>query len=108
MLTRPLYIRLGELVVQSQTAHRPDRQVPRSAEVSYKKVRDGVEYATFHLPWTKTTASEGADVILTAVEGFLDPVMALRHHLNINKTVPVSAPFFAFEDGGCSNLRPAL
>lgn len=93
-------------MVQTPVAFRPDRHIPRSAKVEYRKLREGVEYAIFHLPWTKTTATEGGDVILTAVEGFLDPVTALRHHLRINRAVPGSAPFFAFADGAEGGWKP--
>ncbi|RDX48815.1 hypothetical protein OH76DRAFT_1351914 [Lentinus brumalis] len=98
--------RLGELLIPSRKAFRPDRHVARSAKVGYRSIPNGTRYAIFHIPWTKTTASEGADIILTGISGFLDPVTALRHHLNINSTVPGVAPLFAFEDGEDGAWRP--
>lgn len=92
--------------MQSAAVFRPDRHVPRSAKVGHRRLQSGVEYAIFHLPWTKTTAAEGADVVLTAIDGYLNPVMVLRHHLNINKAVPDTAPFFAFENGTGGQWKP--
>ena len=82
-------------MVQNPAMYRLDRHVSRGVKVGYRRLESGVECAVFHLPWTKTTAAEGADVVLTAMEGFLEPITALRHHLNINKAVPDSAPLCA-------------
>jgi len=56
----------------------------------------------YHIPWSKTTGADGADIVLTKINAFNDPVTALRHHLSANATVPDHAPLFAYEtaDGG--------
>ena len=61
---------------------------------------------SFRIPWTKTTKSEGASVILTARSDTLCPRRALENHLAINNDVPGSAALFAYrtESGGHKNM----
>jgi hypothetical protein len=56
----------------------------------------------YHIPWSKMTGTDGADIVLTKINAFNDPVTALRHHLSANAAVPDHAPLFAYEtaDGG--------
>ena len=66
----------------------------------------GVHHATFHIPWSKTDRSKGADIVLTDLNDPTSPVPALRHHLSANANVPAGTPLFAFEtnDGGWEPL----
>ncbi|KAI1781782.1 DNA breaking-rejoining enzyme [Ganoderma leucocontextum] len=89
--------RLGELVVPSRGSFDPKKHVGRRAQVQFRDLRGGAQYATFHIPWTKTTKSAGADVILTANGDPTTPDAAIRHHLRANQAVPGAAPLFSFE-----------
>ncbi|KAI0703506.1 hypothetical protein C8T65DRAFT_709241 [Cerioporus squamosus] len=89
--------RLGELTVPSVNAFDPERHVARSMKIGY---------ATFDIPWMKSTGREGADVVLTGISGFLDPVTALQHHVETNKGVPGTAPLFAFESAEAQGWSP--
>lgn len=94
--------RLGELLIPSQKLFNPIKHVPRDVPIRTSRVHNGTEHATFHIPWTKTTAVSGADISVTARDHITCPLSALRHHLSANSLVPNSAPLFAFEtaDGG--------
>ncbi|TFK78483.1 DNA breaking-rejoining enzyme [Polyporus arcularius HHB13444] len=90
--------RLGELVIPSRRAFNDKRHVACRAGVRFEKIPGSAgSYAVFHIPWTKTTHHEGADVILTGNGDATTPERALRHHLNANTNIPDSAPLFAFE-----------
>lgn len=94
--------RLGELLIPSPNLFNPRKHVSRAATISFKKIAGGPEYATFHIPWTKTTREVGADITVTGIPEPTDPVLTLRHHLQANSSVPLEAPMFAFKtaDGG--------
>ncbi|KAI0067536.1 DNA breaking-rejoining enzyme [Artomyces pyxidatus] len=72
---------LGELIVQSEGDFDPCRNITQGGAVSF---------ASFHLPFTKTT------------------LHALRHHLKTNLQVPADAPLFAFQtvDGWSPMTKP--
>jgi hypothetical protein len=89
--------RLGELIILTPNTFNPKKHVSRGTKCSFGRVRNGVEFLNFHIPWTKTTKEEGADIILTAVAGPLNPVAAFRHHIEANTSVPDEAPLFAYE-----------
>ena len=61
---------------------------------------------SFRVPWTKTTKSDGASVILTARDDTLCPRCALENHLAVNNNTPESAALFAYrtESGGHKNM----
>jgi hypothetical protein len=89
--------RLGELLIPSPNAFNPQKHVSRGTTTNFGHVRAGPEFVTFHIPWSKTTKEEGADITLTAVKSPVDPVSALRHHFSANTSVAVDAPLFAYE-----------
>jgi hypothetical protein len=89
--------RLGELPVPGRNAFIPSKHVARGARRSFGRVRNGAAFVSFHIPWTKTTKEEGADIVLTSVRGPLNPAVVFRHHLSANALVPNNAPLFAFE-----------
>lgn len=94
---------LGELIIPSQNLFNPSKHVSRNIlPIPFSSLPNGTEYASFHIPWTKTTVASGADLSITARNHPTCPLSALRHHLSANALVPGSAPLFAFEtaDGG--------
>ena len=93
--------RLGELLIQGTGSFDPTRHVARNAGVRFQPIRGSPEtYATFHLPWTKSTKTAGADVILVSNGDPSSPIAAMRHHLRANAAVPGHAPLFGFETAG--------
>lgn len=54
--------------------------------------------ANFHVPWTKTTKEDGADIIVTARDNKFDSVEAIRRHLFTNAAVPGTFSLFAYID----------
>ncbi|KAJ8583998.1 hypothetical protein M405DRAFT_747736, partial [Rhizopogon salebrosus TDB-379] len=100
---------LGELLISSINAFNPSRHVSRSAPLHHRQTPNGISFSTLHIPWSKTTLSAGADVIITKIDDITNPFTALHHHLAANNSLPPEAPFFAFEtvDGGWAPMtRP--
>jgi hypothetical protein len=89
--------RLGELLIPSEHNFIPAKHVARGTTTSFGQVRNGAEFLSFHIPWTKTTKEDGADIILTLISGPLNAVRAFRHHLSANASVTNTAPMFAFK-----------
>lgn len=89
--------RLGELVIPSKNSFDPRKHVARSTPLVPSNPVGGVESAYFHVPWTKTTSNKGANIIITSRPGDLtDPLSAIKNHLDINSSVPSSAPLFSY------------
>ncbi|KAF8220543.1 hypothetical protein L208DRAFT_1333183 [Tricholoma matsutake] len=95
---------LGKLLVPSQNLFNPAKHMSRDV---LPILHNGMEHATFHIPWTKTTAAVGADISVTACIHVTCPLLALRHHLSTNSLVPNTAPLFTFEtaDGGWAPMK---
>ncbi|GLB45192.1 putative DNA breaking-rejoining enzyme [Lyophyllum shimeji] len=92
--------RLGELVVPSCVKFDPAFHASRaSANPRFSSVTGGCEYASFRVPWTKTTNRKGATITVTDNGEILSPYLALKHHLDANAGLPANAPLFAFESG---------
>lgn len=91
--------RLGETTVSSAQAFDPKYHAPASSTVIFSTLRDGTRSASFHIPWTKTTREDGADIILTArSDEILCPVKALFIHRQIiNKECPADMSLFAYQ-----------
>ncbi|GBE79381.1 hypothetical protein SCP_0205790 [Sparassis crispa] len=98
--------RLGELVIPSVGTFDPIKHAIKSSTVRFCMAPGGAAYASFHIPWTKTTKQLGADIIATELGDPSSAVVALRHHLQANAGVPPSAPFFAFETADASGWAP--
>ena len=95
--------RLGELAIPSQNLFNPSKHISHSIlPIQFSHLSNGMEHASFHIPWTKTTAKVGTDVSVTAHNHSTCPLSALRHHLSANALVPSSAPRFTYKtvDGG--------
>lgn len=89
--------RLGELVVPSITSFDALHHVSRSTPVRKFSTSSNVQYAVFHIPWSKTAHTDGEDIVATKVDDLTNPYDALLHHLSANAAVPADAPLFAFE-----------
>ncbi|KAG1873415.1 DNA breaking-rejoining enzyme [Suillus tomentosus] len=89
--------RLGELIVPSLNTFDPTRHVSRSVSISHRTTPGGAKYASFHIPWTKTTHGEGDFITVSKIDDPTNPYDALVHHISANTAVPPSAPLFAFE-----------
>lgn len=84
-------------MINSPSSFAPDRHVSRSTSFRRCTPHNGTPYSVIHIPWTKTTHGSGADIIASMLDDPTNPVTALNHHLAANSSVPLSAPFFAFE-----------
>ncbi|KAI0751137.1 hypothetical protein C8Q80DRAFT_1217985 [Daedaleopsis nitida] len=100
--------RLGELLIPTLHGFNPKRHVSREVKVGIRTLPNGTAYAIFHIPWTKTTGEEGANVILTEMPGLLDPVKAIQHHLNSNTAAPAGSPLFSFDTGSGRGWDPMV
>ncbi|GBE86646.1 hypothetical protein SCP_0905260 [Sparassis crispa] len=98
--------RLGELVIPSAGTFDPSKHIARSAPITYRTLPGGIEYAVFHVPWTKTTKQLGADIIATELGDPSSAVIALRHHQQANAKVPAHAPLFSFETTDSTGWAP--
>jgi hypothetical protein len=93
-----LILRLGELLIPSLNLFDPAKHIARTMlPIKGCTLPDGVTYATFHIPWTKATAQEGADISVTSCNHVCCPIMALQHHLSANTLIPNTAPLFSFK-----------
>ncbi|GBE83074.1 hypothetical protein SCP_0501200 [Sparassis crispa] len=98
---------LGELVIPSTNLFDQLKHVSRSVlPITFSRLTNGVDYTTFHIPWTKTTMQDGADISIIARAHPTCPLTTLRHHLSCNVDIIASAPLFAFETaaGGWSPM----
>ncbi|KAF9455208.1 hypothetical protein BDZ94DRAFT_1316512 [Collybia nuda] len=92
------YCRLGELLIPSLNLFDNAKHVScASIPTSDHTLPNGTAYTTFHIPWTKTTAREGADISITSRQHVCCPLAALRHHTSANILIPDTAPMFSFE-----------
>ncbi|KAH7903818.1 hypothetical protein BJ138DRAFT_1189120 [Hygrophoropsis aurantiaca] len=99
--------RLGELIIPSPNTFAALKHVTRTAlPLVIHALADTTQFSTFHIPWTKTTGVDGADISITARNHLTCPLAAIKHHVASNASLPSSAPLFAFElaDGGWSPL----
>ncbi|THH17690.1 hypothetical protein EUX98_g9078 [Antrodiella citrinella] len=97
---------LGELVIPSTNTFNPSKHVSKAAAIGYHALPNRKEYASFHIPWTKTTKQAGADIVATENDDATSAITALRHHQNANHAVPSSAPLFAFETADQQGWAP--
>jgi hypothetical protein len=89
--------RLGKLIIISANVFDPSRHAARSAPFACRSPLEGTKYSVLHIPWTKTSHVEGADIILSNLDNITNAYTAVNHHLNANASVPLNAPFFAYE-----------
>lgn len=93
--------RLGELVCPSPDRE-PSHRVRRQCNMSFPPTQPGRHHPSFldfHIPWTKSTKSLGANVHLSEWDdNGLDTsaIKALAWHLRFSAHLPDSAPLFAY------------
>ncbi|TFK59111.1 hypothetical protein BDN72DRAFT_725460, partial [Pluteus cervinus] len=93
--------RLGELTTPSLSNFDPLQHVARSTHLKFKTLPDGTTSVSFLVPWTKTKKQEGGRVVLTGRDDDLCPVTAIRNHLKINNSAPLTSHLFSY----CNNSR---
>lgn len=91
--------RLGEVLIGGEKDFDPLKHVSRGAPLSFGRTRDGTQFATLHIPFSKTTGNQGADISITEFDEPSNPFFALKFHLKQNADVPDEAPFFSFVHG---------
>lgn len=57
---------------------------------------NGTRHTTLHIPWSKTTLTEGADISVTSRAHRTCPLQALLNHAQGNHSFPVDSPLFTF------------
>lgn len=98
--------RLGELTTLGRL-YDPTRHVLRGTSL-IESTAGGITSFTMRIPWTKTTQTLGAALVLTAeADRRVCPVEAIRMHLRASPLIPKEAPFFSFAtaDGGWAPLE---
>lgn len=91
--------RLGELVIPSRDGFDREKHVSGATEISFRTGAT-VSSASFHIPWTKTTHHDGADIIITKIDDPSDPEEAFSHHRQVNRDIPPNAPLFSYRTAG--------
>jgi hypothetical protein len=90
--------RLGELVIPSVNLFNANKHVSRNIlPLQFTFLDDSTTYSSFHIPWTKTTLQVGATLSVTSRNHYTCPIIALKHHLACNVSLPSTSPLFAFE-----------
>ncbi|KAG1786779.1 uncharacterized protein HD556DRAFT_1299852 [Suillus plorans] len=89
--------RLEELVIPAFDSFDMTKHVTRSILPIVTQESNNVRYSTFHIPWTKTTGNNGADINVTSRDHLTCPHAALFRHLEANPNVPSHAPLFSFQ-----------
>ncbi|KAG1849351.1 DNA breaking-rejoining enzyme [Suillus tomentosus] len=89
--------RLGEQVVDSLNSFDTIKHVSCSTTIRHHTLPNQIPFTVFHIPWTKTTHGEGADIVASKIDDLTNPVTALNHHLSANSNIPATAPLFAYE-----------
>jgi hypothetical protein len=95
--------RLGKLLVPIiSRVSNADKFVWRSTKEpltsAFCTTESSIAYFHFHIPWTKTTAEDGADISIVRRAGnLLCLLVAICHHIKANASVPANAPLFTFE-----------
>lgn len=95
-------LRLGEVLGSSKTKHDASLHPSRSS-VGPALSPNGSRELT--LPSTKTHQRTGERVLITAQQDPVDPIAALKDHLNLSKRIPDSAHLFAYIDKKTGGIR---
>ena len=75
----------------------PIFKVMCSSNVMLHTLSDGTHSLYFHIPWTKATREQGADVILTAHSDCLCLCAAVLNHFMVNNNIPPGEPLFSYK-----------
>ncbi|KAJ6528613.1 hypothetical protein DFH09DRAFT_1094305 [Mycena vulgaris] len=93
--------RLRELLPCNKAAFHPSHHVTRGQEIHFENKEGGQAVSTgFHIPWTKVTKKEGAEICVSKPDPALSTQYAIRQHLRANVNVPPYASLFAYEKEG--------
>jgi hypothetical protein len=88
---------LSELTIPSPNTFDAIKHVSRSILPIITHDSHDVCRTSLHIPWTKTTGTDGADISITACDHPTCPHIALLLHLDVNANIPSHAPLFSFE-----------
>lgn len=88
--------RLGETTVPSQETFDPVFHASRDLDFKLSSLSSGASSISFHIPWTKTTRSEGFSLVLTSRNDALCPVAAIINHFRVNHSAPTNTSLFAY------------
>jgi hypothetical protein len=105
LVTSLTHHRFGELLID--TNFDPVRQISHSVTIKRGVASNGIQYANFHLPSTKTKGLKGDNVRISDSTCSCSAYTALDHHMFANSAIPGDAPLFAFKtaDGGWAPLK---
>jgi hypothetical protein len=94
--------RLGEMIPPSLVKFDSSYHVTKAAHVIKGVSRSNIPFVSFHIPWSKTTGFDGADITLISRDDLSNPTQSFLWHRHVNSSVPDTAPLFAYEttDGG--------
>ncbi|KAF9220285.1 hypothetical protein BS17DRAFT_797791 [Gyrodon lividus] len=88
---------LGELIICNGNDFDPLKHISCSIlPLNVQTLSNNTSYLSFHIPWTKTTKEQGADISVMAHPHHMSPLEALSHHECINADIPHSAPLFSY------------
>ncbi|CAD6897561.1 unnamed protein product, partial [Tilletia laevis] len=90
--------RIGEVTVPTQKTYDPAVHISRAGWALRPPSPGSTAAGTLRLPWTKTTRSAGAVVVLSVQDVDLCPVSALSAHLTTS-ALPDSSALFAYSQG---------
>lgn len=88
--------RLGEFLSDSASVHDPAK-FPSRCNLGPPATAKGSR--SLHLPWTKTTRTAGASIVICRQVGPADPIAAMEYHLALND-MPPYFPLFAYTANG--------
>lgn len=89
--------RLGELIVDSVNSFDSSKHILCGVPLCCRELPNKIPFIIIHVLWTKTTHSDGTDIVASKINNFMNPVSALEHHLSANAAIPPSTPFFAYK-----------
>ncbi|KAI5822087.1 hypothetical protein K523DRAFT_318639 [Schizophyllum commune Tattone D] len=96
--------RLGELLPCANRKYDPKYHPARNTRMS-REVVNGLRTVNFHIPFTKTTGTDGARCRISSVPDIyadVCPVWALDNHLAVNSGLPDTSHLFAFSKNGAA------
>ncbi|KAJ3964884.1 hypothetical protein EV361DRAFT_975613 [Lentinula raphanica] len=88
----------GELTVPSQSKFNPAHHITQTGTIHDFLITSDRRHLKFHIPWSKTTREQGADVIASSNITALCPCEAFELHWSWNQAVPDGFSLFAFID----------
>ncbi|KAF5363223.1 hypothetical protein D9758_008409 [Tetrapyrgos nigripes] len=90
---------LGETTIPLEAKFDPKFHITNETACRHFQQLDGTHAISFHLPWTKMTHGNGANIIVSGLINNLEDICGLKAlalHLNVNKDVPKSYSLFRY------------